>query len=193
MNNDTRDDDIDDIDDIDTLIEEDDNDSLTTKWLDEIEAHNMNYDSFYKDDVFFIKFCKIYVSGEKKIERVSCERIDLEEKNMVTYKEFAKIISENNHQSKKKYRVFRAYMYNMDTEPEDLVKFIKFGEFRPLVREINVHDSLRIKETISQFQRLNTIYIIFKEVVPASLSKKTTRKTSRVSFGSKTRKIVPKI
>ena len=54
MNNDTRDDDIDDI---DTLIEEDDDDSLTTKWLDEIEAHNMNYDSFYKDDVFFIKFC----------------------------------------------------------------------------------------------------------------------------------------
>jgi hypothetical protein len=182
-----------DFDDIDTLMEEEEHDILTTKWLEEVETYNMTYDSFYKDNVFFIKICKIYVSENKHIERVSCERIDLENKNVVSDKEFAKLIADNNHQGKKKYRVFRAYLYNMDTDPDDLVKFIKSGEYRPLVREVSVNDSLYVKETISQFQKLNMLYIVFKEINTVTTNKKATRKAGRVTFGSKTRKIVPKI
>tara|TARA_B100001989_G_scaffold155278_1_gene110908 strand:+ start:10356 stop:10934 length:579 start_codon:yes stop_codon:yes gene_type:complete len=181
-----------DFDDIDTLMEEEEHDTLTTKWLEEVEAYNMTYDSFYKDDVFSIKICKIYVNVDKHIERVSCERVDLEKKNVISDKEFAKLISNNNHHGKKKYRVFRAYLYNMDTDPDDLVKFIKSGEYRPLVREVSVNESLYIKETISQFQKLNMIYIVFKEINTSSPNKKATRKTGRVTFGSKTRKMIPK-
>lgn len=181
-----------DFDDIDTLMEEEEHDTLTTKWLEEVEAYNMTYDSFYKDDVFSIKICKIYVNVDKHIERVSCERVDLEKKNVISDKEFAKLISNNNNHGKKKYRVFRAYLYNMDTDPDDLVKFIKSGEYRPLVREVSVNESLYIKETISQFQKLNMIYIVFKEINTSSPNKKATRKTGRVTFGSKTRKMIPK-
>lgn len=182
-----------DFDDIDTLMEEEEHDTLTTKWLEEVETYNMTYDSFYKDDVFSIKICKIYVNIKKDIERVSCERIDMEKKNVISDKEIAKLIAESNHHGKKKYRVFRAYLYNMDTDPDDIVKFIKSGEYRPLVREVSVNDSLCIKETISQFQKLNMLYIVFKEVNTAATNKKATRKAGRVTFGSKTRKIVPKI
>ena len=35
-----------DFDDIDTIMEEEENDMLTTKWLEEVEAYNMTYDSF---------------------------------------------------------------------------------------------------------------------------------------------------
>lgn len=182
-----------DFDDIDTLMEEEEHDTLTTKWLEEVETYNMTYDSFYKDDVFSIKICKIYVNVNKDIERVSCERVDMEKKNVISDKEFAKLIAESNHHGKKKYRVFRAYLYNMDTDPDDIVKFIKSGEYRPLMREVSVNDSLCIKETISQFQKLNMLYIVFKEVNTAATNKKATRKAGRVTFGSKTRKIVPKI
>lgn len=182
-----------DFDDIDTLMEEEEHDTLTTKWLEEVETYNMTYDSFYKDDVFSIKICKIYVNVNKDIERVSCERVDMEKKNVISDKEFAKLIAESNHHGKKKYRVFRAYLYNMDTDPDDIVKFIKSGEYRPLMREVSVNDSLCIKETISQFQKLNMLYIVFKEVNTAATNKKATRKAGRVTFGSKTRKVVPNI
>ena len=117
----------------------------------------------------------------------------MEKKNVISDKEIAKLIAESNHHGKKKYRVFRAYLYNMDTDPDDIVKFIKSGEYRPLVREVSVNDSLCIKETISQFQKLNMLYIVFKEVNTAATNKKATRKAGRVTFGSKTRKVVPNI
>jgi len=180
--------------DIDKEIDDDDDISLQTDWLHELEVHNNDYNSFYKDDIFSIKISKVYINDDKNIQHVSCENIELDEKNVITYKQLAHIINNSNHIGKNKYRLFRSYLYNIDTDPEDLNKFIKSNTFSPLIREVNVNENIHIRPTIAQFQKLNVLYIIFREVdtsLKGISKKKATRKMKRVSFSSsnsKTRK-----
>jgi len=162
-------------------VDEDDIDApLATDWLEYADSHRKQYQKFYKDDVFAIHLRIIYLDADKNIERVTSNRIDLDEKNKITAHQFSHIVGHNNRLAKKRFRVHKCYLYNMDTDPEDLQKFIGTKPHLSVVREVHVRSDAYIQPTISQFQRLNTLYIIFERA--DDVKSTNTRKAKRVSF-----------
>ena len=154
------------------MISDTENDigGLDMKWLDDIEHHNREYGKFYKDDVFNIKIVFIYTDANKNIEYVSSKHVDLENKNIFTQNELVNVIHSINHFNKKRYRLLKCYLYNLDIEPDELQNFIRskyeqnaVSQDTPFFHTIDVARNIVIQPTISQFQKMNTIYLIMSE------------------------------
>lgn len=154
------------------MISDTENDigGLDMKWLDDLEHHNREYGKFYKDDVFNIKIVFIYTDANKNIEYVSSKHVDLENKNIFTQNELVNVIHNINHFNKKRYRLLKCYLYNLDIEPDELQNFIRskyeqnaVSQDTPFFHTIDVARNIVIQPTISQFQKMNTIYLIMSE------------------------------
>ena len=145
-------------------------DNLDMKWLDDVEEHNREYGKFYKDDIFNIKVVFIYTDVNKNIEYVSSKNVDLENKNIFTQNELVSVIHTNNQINKKRFRLLKCYLYNLDIEPDDLKDFIrnnnKYNVSKadtPFFHLIDVARNIIIQPTISQFQKMNTLYLVMGE------------------------------
>ena len=177
---------------------ENDVDNLDVKWLDDVEQHNREYGKFYKDDIFSIKIVFIYTDVNKNIEHVSSKNVDLENKNIFTQNELVSVIHTNNQINKKRYRLLKCYLYNLDIEPDDLKDFIRNNNKydvsktdTPFFHLIDVARNIVIYPTISQFQKMNTLYLVMgeRDVIDgkrygntAHTQEGKTRKVKRVRF-----------
>lgn len=182
------------------MISDTENDigGLDMKWLDDLEHHNREYGKFYKDDVFNIKIVFIYTDANKNIEYVSSKHVDLENKNIFTQNELVNVIHNINHFNKKRYRLLKCYLYNLDIEPDELQNFIRskyeqnaVSQDTPFFHTVDVARNIVIQPTISQFQKMNTIYLIMgeRDVIDGKRHGNTshtnegkTRKIKRVRF-----------
>lgn len=165
---------------------------LDTKWITDIEAHNKDYAKFYKDDVYRTQAVFVYIDHDNAITHVSEQDVDLETKNILTQQELASIVNDKNRVGKKKYRLVKCYLYNIDIDPEDLRAFIREAGTGTMTnrffRQLDLaHDAI-IYPTISQFQNLNTIYLFMREknadmpTGDGTRAENNTRKIKRVSF-----------
>lgn len=167
---------------------------LDTKWITDIEAHNKDYAKFYKDDVYRTQAVFVYIDHDNAITHVSEQAVDLETKNILTQQELASLVNDKNRVGKKKYRLVKCYLYNIDIDPEDLRAFIRetgtgTGTItNRFFRQLDLaHDAI-IYPTISQFQNLNTVYLFMREkntdmpTGDGTRPENNTRKIKRVSF-----------
>jgi hypothetical protein len=137
---------------------------LKTDWLQEMETYVSEYGSFYIDDVFQIKVAKIFVDLSNTIQHVSCEKIDLENKNVITNKELQFVNRNISKQNNKTYKLGKCYLYNINIDPEKLVSFLEKDDIIIPFKEVSLSQDIQISPTIIQFQKLNTLYLFFNEV-----------------------------
>ena len=183
---------LDNLDDLDSLEPAGDTNfvNLDTKWITDLETHNKDYAKFYKDDVYHIQIVFAYIDHDNVIIHVSEHSVDLETKNILTQQELASLVNDKNRVGKKKYRLVKSYLYNIDIDPEDLRAFIREPELTTdrFFRQLDLAHDAVIYPTIAQFQNLNTIYLFMREKhaeMPTGDSTKmenNTRKIKRVSF-----------
>ena len=129
----------------------------------------VNMESFIKM-IFSISKLFIYTDVNKNIEYVSSKNVDLENKNIFTQNELVSVIHTNNQINKKRFRLLKCYLYNLDIEPDDLKDFIrnnnKYNVSKadtPFFHLIDVARNIIIQPTISQFQKMNTLYLVMGE------------------------------
>jgi hypothetical protein len=137
---------------------------LKTDWLQEMETYVSEYGSFYIDDVFQIKVAKIFVDLSNTIQHVSCEKIDLENKNVITNKELHFVNRNISKQNNKTYKLGKCYLYNINIDPEKLVSFLEKDDIVIPFKEVSLSQDIQISPTIIQFQKLNTLYLFFNEL-----------------------------
>lgn len=137
---------------------------LKTDWLQEMETYVSEYGSFYIDDVFQIKVAKIFVDLSNTIQHVSCEKIDLENKNVITNKELHFVNRNISKQNNKTYKLGKCYLYNINIDPEKLVSFLEKDDIIIPFKEVSLSQDIQISPTIIQFQKLNTLYLFFNEM-----------------------------
>lgn len=180
------------------IEDENNNGDLDMNWITDIEQHNDEYGKFYKDDIFTLKVVFIYTNFDKDIEHVSSSNIDLETKNILTHAELANIIYTKNKINNTRYRLLRCYLYNIDIDPDDLKQFIQKQqnyeqttlETLPFFNKVDTARNILINPTISQFHKMNTLYLIMGEREPtngkrhnnANTNETRTRKIKRVRF-----------
>jgi hypothetical protein len=138
---------------------------LDETWIKDFEESDKNYETFYSEDVYYLKLHCIYIDKLSNIEKISKDKIFLKEPNCFSREELLGILKIHSFQNNIKYSVMTILKYNIDIEPLDLKYFLKSSahETFPFLTSVKNIDSISFKKSISMFQDLNNIFIIFYE------------------------------
>jgi len=140
---------------------------LDTKWIEEFESVDNNYKTFYTEDIMHIKFHYVYVNKENNIDKVKEETVLLRTPNYISREELIGILKKNNKISGVNYTVLSILKYNIDIEPADVAYYIKNNmdqdETHDFLKSVKNIDAIPLNKSISMFQDLNDIIIIFYE------------------------------
>ena len=171
---------------------------LDTSWINEFEKADKDYEIFYKENLIYIKVTIIYVNNNNEIDKIKEEKIILKTPNIISKESIIEILKRNSINDNKKYTITTLLKYNIDLDPSDIRSFLlnrdhnnedeNNDEYLSVVKNI---DDIYWNKTISMFQDLNNLFIIFyentkiKENNNASNNNGSTQKTTkRVYFGS---------
>ena len=161
---------------------------LDTNWIDEFEALDENYKAFYTEDITHIKFNYIYVNKENDIEKVKEETILLKDTNYISREEIIGILKKHCKNATKTYTILSILRYNIDVEPTDIRHFLKTPQDNSLfLKSIKNIDAITLDKSISMFQDLNEIVIIFYEKTQScdkTIANKSMNQTKRIFLNS---------
>lgn len=140
---------------------------LDTKWIEEFESIDDNYKIFYKEDITHVKFHYVYVNKENNIDKVKEETVLLRTPNYISREELIGILKKNNKISETNYTILSILKYNIDVAPADVSYYIKNNveqdETYNFLKSVKNIDAIPLNSSISMFQDLNDIIIIFYE------------------------------
>lgn len=137
--------------------------NLDTNWIQEFETTDRHYIPFYNQDVNEIRVTSLYVDKENNIETIKEEILLLKQENMVTKEELIHLIKKNSFKDKKRYTILSLLKYNVDLETTHVKHYLKSPKYRDFLVVVKNIDNIPLKKTISMFQDLNTLFILFYE------------------------------
>ena len=143
----------------DTILDE-----LDTSWLTEFENDDNDYHHYYSEDVSYINLNCVYINTNNEIEKVKTEIVIFKTPGILSRDEVLSIIKSNTYSNKDKYSLLSILKFNIDVEPNNINSFLKNNDknigdhFLHTIKHI---DSIQFNKTISMFQDMNTLTIIF--------------------------------
>jgi hypothetical protein len=172
-----------DVTDLDNELEDLD---IDTSWITEFEKVDRDYSSFYKEDVATIQLQFVYINKNNEVETTKQDTYLLEQVNIISQEEVLDIIHRHSLFHGKQYLILSILKYNIDLEPIDVRDFLLNPTGNSFLSPVNTVHSIPLNKTISMFQDLNNLTILFREAdISLAVAKKTKRVTIRVR---KTRK-----
>lgn len=142
-------------------------------WEEEFEIEDEPYKDFYKETQDNINIYFIYINSENEIIRTKKEKFILDE-NKITKSLLIEILKKNMIVKNKKYKPISLIKYNVLLEPDEVQEYIyNFDSFDFMFIETMI-DKIEWAETITLFQNINSLHILFYE------KKKTNAKTKRI-------------
>jgi hypothetical protein len=157
---------------------------LDTKWIEEFDSIDEKYKEFYSDDVTFINFNYMYVNKENSVEKIKKETLLLKEPNYISREEIVGILKKNCKTADRTYTVLSILKYNINIDPDEINHFISTTQKDDIfLKSLNYIDAIHLDKTISMFQDLNEIIVIFYEKMQSDHNtSKTKNLTKRIYF-----------
>ena len=157
---------------------------LDSKWIEDFELQDKNYESFYTEDINHINFHCIYVNRNNDIEKIKEEKLLMKTPNYISRDEMIGILKKNSIINNKRYFVLSIVKYNINLEPSDINFFLKPSKHldSTFLTSVTNIDAIPLEKSISMFQDLNDIFIIFSETIGKStkIDTKSINNTRRV-------------
>ena len=150
--------------------------ALDIKWIEEFEKIDKQYETFYSEDVNYISIHSIYINDNKIVQTIKEEKLFMREPNYISREELLEILKRNCFHNNKRYTVMSILKYNLELEPADVEYFLKTNYSPSYLSLIKNIDAIPLKKTISNFQDLNCIFILFYE----NETKKSTNYTKKI-------------
>jgi len=144
-----------------------DEEKLDDMWIQDFEKIDKPYHDFYKENVYYVHVNFFYINRENEIDKITNEIFFMKNPNVVSREELIYIIKHNSHYNANMYSLLSILKYNFTLNPEEITDFLKISN-NDCYREENLTivkhiDTLVFEKTISMFQDLNTLIIIFYE------------------------------
>lgn len=164
-------------------------DELDSTWIQEFESLDNTYKHYYTEEITFIRIHSIYVNQNNEIEKMKEEKILLRTHGVLQKEELLSIIKHNSFCNNIKYSLLSILKINVNIEPQHLTNFLKNKDktignnFLQSVKNI---DSIVFDKTISMFQDINDILIIFHKKV--FYPYRTYNRTKKIFINSNTKK-----
>ena len=186
-------------------------DDIDDTWVTDYKKEEEQYNDFYNEKVINIKIFFMYINTEKTLVSMRQESVSLNEDSILTKDRLIKIIKDKQHLNNIKYKLFSVVRYNIDLQPDEMSEFISDDRSNTIsddrsntisddrsntisddsiytnrffINEQNIND-IYFTDTISIFQDINALYIIFKEQTNNNAKNLFTKKLKH--FKKKTR------
>ena len=155
----------------------DEEDEIDNNWVDAYKKAEDNYNEFYNEKVHTVKVFFMYINNEKTVVNMRQEMLTLTTESILKREQLIALIKEKQILNNVKYKLFSLVKYNIDLQPDEINDFTSISdshtisdspteyETRFLMPEKYIND-IYFTDTISIFQDLNALYIIFKEKHP---------------------------
>lgn len=164
-------------------------DELDCSWINEFEKNEIEYASFYKEQIEALKINYIYVDKHNVIDNIHQESIIIENGKLDREK-IIEIIKKNKKKNNIDYKLISILKYNITLEPEHIKNYINDDLNDDFLSKVDILQDIHFKDSINLFQDLNCLYIVFcdkrtrenknkitKRIILSLLSKK--KKTKR--------------
>lgn len=173
---------------------------LDMSWIHDFEKEDGLYKDFYLEDLYFINLYYVYLNEFNTIEKVKKDKYFFNEfhKNILPKEELFKIIVKNKNLTNEKYKLNCLFKYNCTIDPHTIIAFLKNKTLDPnnsYLSPITSIENVQFKKTITMFQDLNSISIIYQKISgPSGTSNNpsnTNIKTKKLyikKYNSKTRR-----
>jgi len=142
--------------------------------------------------LYYINLKIIYISKNNEIEKIKNESLLLSSPNYISREQMLGILKNNSIDNERRYTLLSILKYIITLEPEDIKTFLNTPEgfsFLHLTKNI---DAIHFEKTISMFQDLNELILIFYENTNTNKIKNVNTITKRIflrSLGSKKKTI----
>jgi hypothetical protein len=144
---------------------------LDSKWIEDFQSQDKEYEKYYKNDLHHIKLHCIYVNANNEIERIKKEVVHLRSVNYVSREEIIGILKRNSISNNQRYSVLSILKYNIDIEPSDVPFFLmdrsssSSSSSNTFLTSIKNIDAIPLNQSINMFSNLNNLFIIYNEKV----------------------------
>jgi len=178
---------------------------IDNNWVDTYKKNEEHYNDFYNEKVSTIQVFFLYINSEKDLVNIKQESHTLNVVNILPREQLIALIKEKQLLNKVKYKLFSLVRYNINLQPEEIDDFIGPNEIGPneigpneigpneigpndtnneytnrfFTPENHVND-IYFQDTISIFQDLNSLYIIFKADPPNKKKSNTNNFTKKL-------------
>jgi hypothetical protein len=164
--------------------EQEQEEKLDDSWIYEFEKKEYPYNNFYKDNIFTVNMNILYVNKENHIEKVSECIFTLQKPNVISREEIISIIKKNSSTNNIGYSLLSIIKYNITLNPEDIKEFLETQNidyyndiFFTTLKNI---DAIVFDKTITEFQDLNTLFIVFYEKDKDNVKNNTMTTTRKI-------------
>ena len=136
---------------------------LDTHWIEEFEKIDNQYEIFYKEDVSFVSVRYVYIDSSNEIQSIKEETVFLKSPNILSRDELVGILKNHSFLNKIRYTVMSILKYNIYLESKDVQHFLAADRPISYLSLIKHIDSIPFEKTITMFQDMNEIIILFNE------------------------------
>jgi len=145
---------------------------LNCQWTNDFENEEKFFNGFYKEPVFNLQLFCYYINKNKELFHIKKQNLYvgdglLKKENLIYH------IRNNMFYNSRKYTPLSTLKYNIDIDPVDIKFYLNdYNENKFLSVERSI-DSIKWNDTITLFQDLNSLILIYVEKTP---SQNTTKK-----------------
>lgn len=162
---------------------EEDEINIDDEWISEFNDEERKYGQFYKEPNTFISLQMIYINSKKEIEHITQLEHPLDKENVLFSKTLNKLVLERNYLNNSAFRLYKLLLYNITSEPEEIIT--KSSTSNEL-REITEINDIVLNDTINYLKSVNTLVFIFVEDTTQTLT--LNQPTFSLNKGSRRRK-----
>ena len=179
-------------------LSSDDEEELDNTWVDNYKINEEKYNEFYNEKVNTIKVFFMYINNEQVVVNIKQEVLTLSVSGVLKREQLITLIKEKQYLNKMKYKLFSVVKYNIDLQPEEVDEFITINisdsdtisvsdtisdsnnnnYAKRFLSPENYINDIYFTDTISIFQDLNSLYILFKEEKSERTDKKNKNKNT---------------
>lgn len=159
---------------------------LDDEWIKNFEKSDQLYKDFYTDDVYYTNLHLVYVNKNSEIETIKQDKFIMQTPNLITKEEIIGILKRNNVKDNKTFTIMTMLKYNFDLEPTEVRNFLLNNDCPDYLSVVKDVDEIVWNRTISMFQDLNNLFIIFyeNEKIKMQQQKTDATKTKRIYFNA---------
>ena len=148
---------------------------MDEKWINEFSEKEKDFQIFYKDNINYIRVYVLYVNKEKCLDKVKEKNMYLETKNKISKTELKNTINSYRKSEKVPYKLISILKHNIDIEPDDVSRSLKDDFIYNYTDSLSTIDNIDFNKSITMFEDLNSIFLIFYETDKESLKNTTKR------------------
>ncbi len=168
---------------------------LDISWLEEHEKEIQIDKNYKKEKITKIQTKYIYINSKDEIEKIEENLTNVDNQGIISKNRLVDIVQKRrNFISDKKYGLFDILTYIIDLDSKSLQIYSKTQNIdqeisKQFFKKHTVFNDIILPESISVFDKINTLYFIFKEKIQINNQKEKDKQYIKSILKNKTNKM----